>query len=101
MRPSAITEKEAIAALRYHFRLRRARQRRLAKAYVKIEKIQPRSYSITGKLAAAKNCLDAVARYAKECDKDIKKDTGNYQHLTGKPIDKTAGRNTLGLRNGK
>jgi hypothetical protein len=34
-------------------------------------------------------------------DKMIARDTENYQHLTGRVIDKTAGRNQLGLRNGK
>jgi hypothetical protein len=100
MKPSEITEDEAIKALRYHLKLRRDRQRRLANSFLKIEKLQPRQHIIRSLMEQISNAL-TIQRAMKGLDYQISQDALMYKHLTGKVADKTAGRNQLSLRDGK
>lgn len=101
MKPSAISEKEAIAALRYHLKLRRAKQRRMVKAYAKLEKIQIRGFSISSGLTNAQMTISGLKAWLKQLDKMSELDAKEYEHLAGKVVDKTAGRNRLRLGFGK
>ena len=101
MKPSEITEAQAIAALRYHLKLRRARQKRMVKAYAKLEKIQLRGFSISSGLTNAQMTISGLRAWLKQLDRLARLDAEEYEHLAGKAVDKTAGRNRLSLGFGK
>ncbi len=100
MKPS-VTEKEALRALRYYQKLRRDKARRLQKAYMKFEKLQPRSFHIAILLDEVGRAIEML-KVTHTLDWHLTQDAENLQYLRGKPVkDKTAGRNTLGLSFGK
>jgi hypothetical protein len=63
--------------------------------------MQPRGFGIASMIESTRMGINQARAALKVFDKMIARDTENYQHLTGRVIDKTAGRNQLGLRNGK
>jgi hypothetical protein len=63
--------------------------------------MQPRQFRINSIVADTQERLKWVKANFVGIDVSLRIDNETYDHLTGKPLDKTAGRNTLGLRNGK
>jgi hypothetical protein len=67
---------------------------------MKIEKLQPRSFQINSLLIQVGDAI-SILRVLQGIDYHIRLDAEMMKHLTGKAIDKTAGRNQLSLRDGK
>lgn len=103
MKPSEIPTDQALAALRYQLRLSKARNKRRAARYLKLEKLSTRALGIQHLELQAARSFAEVAGFFKALKKFEQMDEDALAHLLGKGgvIDKTAGRNNLGRKYGK
>jgi hypothetical protein len=95
------SEDQALLELRRYLKNARARAKRREKAFTSIEKLGSRFFGIKSLLQQYDDHLRGLRAVTKVLRKFEHMSNEELAHLTGKPKNKTAGRNRLGPTIGK